>query len=305
LTGVPGLAKTLLIQSIASLVSLDFKRIQFTPDLMPTDITGATLIQDNDAGDRGFHFLRGPIFANVILADEINRTPPKTQSALMEAMEERQITASGQRLPLPRPFFVLATQNPIEQEGTYPLPVSQLDRFHQSIQIDYPSGDEEFEIVQQTTSAYDATLDPLLSRDQILEAIRLVEAIEISDAMVDYASRVVRRTRPTSPDAPDFVREWISWGAGPRAIQSVLSGARSLAFVAGRARVEPDDLHAIAHSALRHRLLRTYHAEAEGIDIDGVIDRVLESMPDGLYSPPKAEEEETRPSFLQRLLGRG
>jgi len=304
LIGVPGLAKTLLIHSVASLLSLEFKRIQFTPDLMPSDITGATLIRDSREGERGFRFLRGPIFSNVILADEINRTPPKTQAALMEAMEERQITAAGSRMPLPRPFFVLATQNPIEQEGTYPLPVSQLDRFQQTIHIDYPTTDEEFDIVQLTTSSYDSVLEPLLYHDSISEAIELASRIHLPQTLVDYAARVVRRTRPTSPDAPDFVVEWISWGAGPRAIQSLLSGARALAFLDGRGEVTHDDIHEMARPAMRHRLLRTYHAEAEGVDVDSVIERVLESLPDGLYRRPSANPAAKRPGLLTRLIGR-
>jgi MoxR-like ATPase len=309
IVGVPGLAKTLLIRSIAALLSLEFKRIQFTPDLMPSDITGATLIRESRAGGRGFHFLRGPIFANVILADEINRTPPKTQAALMEAMEERQVTAAGQRLPLPRPFFVLATQNPIEQEGTYPLPVSQLDRFQQEIRIDYPSGDEEFAIVQLTTSAYQCELEPLLDRADLLDAIALARRVRVSERLIDYAARLVRRTRPSSPDAPDFVREWVSWGAGPRAIQSLLAAARSLAFLAGRVEVIADDLHSIVHSTLRHRILRTYHAEAEGVGVDLVIDRILESMPDGLQVPrgaaaTRAGGRSGRGFFRSGLVGR-
>jgi MoxR-like ATPase len=300
--GVPGLAKTLLIRSIADLLSLEFKRIQFTPDMMPSDITGATLIRSDAEGDRGFHFLRGPIFTNILLADEINRTPPKTQAALMEAMEERQVTAGGSRIPLSRPFFVLATQNPIEQEGTYPLPVSQLDRFQMSIFIDYPSTEEEFRIVMLTTSDYRAPLSPILSREQILEAIRLVRLVRIPQSLLDYASRLVRRTRPAAADAPDFVREWISWGAGPRAIQSLIAGARSLALFSGRAEVEPDDLHRVVHPVLRHRLVLSYHAEAEGIQADGVIDRILESLPDGLFKKPPSLPE--RKSFLARLLGK-
>jgi len=299
IVGVPGLAKTLLISSVADLLTLQFKRIQFTPDLMPNDITGATLIRDDDEGVRGFHFLRGPIFANVILADEINRTPPKTQAALMEAMEERQVTASGRRAPLPRPFFVLATQNPIEQEGTYPLPVSQLDRFQQTILIDYPSDDEEFRIVQMTTSAYGCDLEPLLTHEDVVEAIALVSRIAVPARLVDYASRLVRCTRPDSGSAPQFVRESISWGAGPRAIQALVAGARALAFLAGRTEATADDLHGVVFSTLRHRLVRTYHAEAEGIDVDDIVRRVLLSMPDGIYHEPEPERPRTL-RFWQR-----
>ena len=331
--GVPGLAKTLLIQSISELLSLDFKRIQFTPDLMPSDIMGATLLDDDGTGQRDYQFLRGPIFANLILADEINRTPAKTQSALMEAMEERQVTAWGRDVPLPRPFFVLATQNPIEQQGTYPLPISQLDRFQQSIRIDYPSPEEEFRIVQMTTSNYSSNLEPLLSHDDVIAAIDCTRRVTCPEKLIEYASRIVRATRPADVGArsqakPEkdsentaesqsgdgeetaalSIHDAISWGAGPRAIQALMAGARASAFLDGRSEARPDDVHAVAHSTLRHRLILTYHAEAEGTDVDEIIERVLLDMPDRLYTPPRSEklesQETQRRGLWQKLLGR-
>ena len=301
--GVPGLAKTLLVRSISELLTLKFSRIQFTPDLMPSDITGATLLQDDSDGVRGFNFMRGPIFSNVILADEINRTPPKTQAALMEAMEERQVTTTAGNVPLERPFFVLATQNPIEQEGTYPLPVSQMDRFQQSIRIDYPEAAEEMQIVQQTTSSYKSTLAPLLDKESISDLISLTGKISISTMLIDYVSRIVRKTRPGSEDAPSYVKEWVSWGAGPRGVQAVLEGARSLALMDGRPEVTPDDVHEMCFSTLRHRMVPTYHAEAEGVDIDDVIERILEGMPEGHYKV-SGKETTAAPGFFSRLLGR-
>ena len=301
--GVPGLAKTLLVRSLAELFTLDFSRIQFTPDLMPSDIIGASLLEEDHAGKREFHFLRGPIFSNVILADEINRTPPKTQAALMEAMEERQVTAGGTNIPIDRPFFVLATQNPIEQEGTYPLPVSQLDRFQQSVQMDYPEAAEEFEIVQQTTSSYDPSLQPLLTKEAVVELIALTAKITVPRRILDYVSKIVRSTRPKSEEAPDFVNEWISWGAGPRGIQAILASARSLALMDGRTEINAEDVHEMAFPALRHRMVPTYHAEAEGVDCDAIIKKILIEMPGSLYKPEECEGE-NRPGFLQRLLGR-
>jgi MoxR-like ATPase len=300
--GVPGLAKTLIVSTIADALSLLFRRIQFTPDLMPSDITGATIISQEPAGDRGYQFLRGPVFANVLLADEINRTPPKTQAALMEAMEERQVTAGGARLPLERPFFVLATQNPIEQEGTYPLPVSQTDRFMFNVLIDYPSEEEEFEILELTTSAYRAHLDPVLDREEILLAIAAARRVAISESLVNYAARVVRRTRPADPSAPPFVREWLSWGAGPRAVQAIILGAKAGAILSGRPAVEPEDIHGVILPTLRHRVLLSYHAEAEGVIPDAVIERILEGMPDGLYR--KAMPKVRKAGLIGRLFGR-
>ena len=301
--GVPGLAKTLLVRSLSELLTLDFSRIQFTPDLMPSDITGATLLQDDSDGVRGFNFMRGPVFSNVILADEINRTPPKTQAALMEAMEERQVTTSGGNVPLDRPFFVLATQNPIEQEGTYPLPVSQMDRFQQSIRIDYPEVEEEMQIVQQTTSSYQSRLEPMLDKESICELISLTGKISISSMLIDYVSRIVRKTRPGSEKAPAFVKEWVSWGAGPRGVQAVIEGARAFALMDGRPEVTPGDIHEMCFSTLRHRMVPTYHAEAEGVDTDIVIEKILEGMPEGHYKPAE-KETSIAPGFFRRLLGR-
>jgi MoxR-like ATPase len=303
IVGVPGLAKTLMVSTIAELLSLRFKRIQFTPDLMPSDITGATIIaQEGESRDRGYQFLKGPIFANVVLADEINRTPPKTQAALMEAMEERQVTAGGRRLPLERPFFVLATQNPIEQEGTYGLPVSQTDRFLFNVIIDYPSAGEEFEILERTTSGYRSELAPILDREAILRAITAARRVAISDRFIDYATRIVRRSRPTDASCPDFVRELLSWGGGPRAVQSIILSAKAHALLAGRPAVEAEDVHRVVIPALRHRIILSYHAEAEGMEPDEIVTRILASMPDGLFRAP-AQPRRSR-GLLSRLFKR-
>jgi len=279
LVGVPGLAKTLLIQSIAESLSLDFRRIQFTPDLMPSDITGATVIGKDETGERSFMFAKGPIFANIILADEINRTPPKTQAALMEALEERQVTAAGAKHDLPAPFVVLATQNPIEQEGTYQLPVAQLDRFMFMVNVDYPTFDEEYRIMKLTTSSYSAAMEPLFTREEILEVTSLVRRIRAGDEVIRYAMELSRRTRSSSGRAPAFVREWLSWGGGPRATQYLVLGAKARALMAGRAEVRPDDVRAIAAPVLRHRIMLSYHAEAEAIVADEVIHELLETTP--------------------------
>ena len=298
--GVPGLAKTLLIHSLAELLSVSYKRIQFTPDLMPSDITGASVIHKDSSGTRDFRFLRGPIFANIILADEINRTPPKTQAALIEAMEEGQISVAGRQTPLERPFFVLATQNPIEQEGTYPLPVTQMDRFLFSITIDYPSVEEEFEILVRTTSTYQSELRTLFDRESLLELLSIVPRIEVAPRWIDYASRLTRYTRPSTPEAPDFIRELVSWGAGPRATQALLAGAKATALLAGRSRVEVEDLHAVVLPTYRHRVLLSYNAQAEGVLPDDVLIRLLRSLPDGLYP----DEVETTPAAKKGLLAR-
>ena len=280
LVGVPGLAKTLLIQSLAASVSLDFRRIQFTPDLMPSDITGATMItQDAATGERKFVFAPGPIFANVVLADEINRTPPKTQAALMEALEERQVTAGGKKYDLPRPFFVLATQNPIEQEGTYQLPVAQLDRFMFMVNVDYPTLEQEYEVMRLTTSSYKAELKPQFSLEEIVRLSDLTRRIRVSDQLIRYAMRLTRRSRSNSGTAPAFVREWLTWGGGPRATQYLLLGAKARALLSGRSEAEPGDVRAVAHPVLRHRIMLSYHAEAESIDADEVITELLESTP--------------------------
>ena len=284
--GLPGLAKTLLVSSVAELLSLEFKRIQFTPDLMPSDITGTTIIHDDPGGQRAFRFLQGPIFANIILADEINRTPPKTQAALMEAMEERQISVGGRRMELARPFFVLATQNPIEQEGTYPLPVSQLDRFLFNILMDYPSEPEEFRVLVITTSTYRASLSRVFQREQVVEMIRLVPRIDAPGDLLDQASRIVRATRPSSPEASSFTREYVAWGGGPRATRALILAAKAMALMAGRPGISAEDLHAVALPTLRHRMLLRYHAQAEGIRADDVLRRVLSSFASPLAATP-------------------
>lgn len=311
LVGVPGLAKTLLISTVAELIRLDFKRIQFTPDLMPNDITGATMIgQGEKPGTRSLRFLKGPIFTHLLLADEINRTPPKTQAALMEAMEERQVTAGGRTHRLEPPFFVLATQNPIEQEGTYPLPVTQLDRFLLEVHVDYPDFDEEFQVVERTTSSYRSEIQPQLDRDTLLEAIRTTRAISIPGELADYATRIVRFTRPADSDESseslEVVREWISWGAGPRAVQSLLAGARARALLEGRSRVELADIHRVVFPALRHRIQLNYHGEAEGITPDQVIEEILLAMPDSRYERPEPvlrDRGKSRWSLLRGLFG--
>jgi MoxR-like ATPase len=307
IVGLPGLAKTLLVSSLSELLSLEFKRIQFTPDLMPSDITGASIISDDGTGHRGFRFLKGPIFANVILADEINRTPPKTQSALMEAMEERQVSGAGQHFRLERPFFVLATQNPIELEGTYPLPVSQLDRFLFSITIDYPSFPEELRMLVLTTSSYETRLPKLFSREEVVAMIDIARRIAIEPRLIDYAARIVRSTRPSAAGAPALTREAVAWGGGPRATQAILAASRAMALLAGRHHVLPEDIHAVAVPTLRHRIILRYHAEAEGMRTDDVIRRTLAGMPDGLHPPLADAESGAKPrsgkrTFLSRLL---
>jgi len=279
LIGVPGLAKTLMISTLSKVLSLSFNRIQFTPDLMPSDITGTEVIQENKAtGSREFKFLRGPIFANVILADEINRTPPKTQAALLEAMQEYHVTVGGTRHDLVPPFFVLATQNPIEQEGTYPLPEAQLDRFMFMVKVDYPKMDEEREILRRTTETMDTTVRPVLGGQEIMDLQQIVRRVPISDHVLDYALRLTRSTRLTTGEAPAWIKEWLSWGAGPRASQYLTLGAKAHALLNGRFYVAADDVRSVAHSVLRHRLITSFSAEAEGIDPDRVIDRLLEEV---------------------------
>ena len=280
LVGVPGLAKTLLISTLAETLSLSFNRIQFTPDLMPSDITGTEVIQeDKSSGQRVFKFIPGPVFANVILADEINRTPPKTQAALLEAMQENQVTAGGQRHVLPQPFFVLATQNPIEQEGTYPLPEAQLDRFMFMVKVDYPTAEEELRIIQSTTSVQNIDLGAILSGEDIMELQELVRRVPVADNVVQYALEFARRTRVTTDEAPDFIKEWVAWGAGPRASQYLILGAKARAVLAGRTFVSGEDIRAVAHPVLRHRIICNFSAEAEGITSDTVVDKLLESIP--------------------------
>ena len=279
LVGVPGLAKTLMISTIARVLELSFRRIQFTPDLMPSDITGTQIIEEDPAtGKRSFRFVRGPIFGNIILADEINRTPPKTQAALLQAMQEYQVSAAGTTYDLALPFFVLATQNPIEQEGTYPLPEAQLDRFMFNILIDYPSLDEERAIVKTTTYDRNIELKTVLHGDDILEAQRIVRRVPISDHVVEYALRLVRATRPGSPDSPDFVNDWLSWGAGPRAAQYLVLGAKARAILHGRYNVSCEDIRSLCVPVMRHRIFTNFNADAEGVDSVKIIDLLLKAV---------------------------
>jgi MoxR-like ATPase len=279
LIGVPGLAKTLMISTLSRILSLSFNRIQFTPDLMPADITGTEVIQEDKAtGNRVFKFLQGPIFANVILADEINRTPPKTQAALLEAMQELQVTVGGKRHVLERPFFVLATQNPIEQEGTYPLPEAQLDRFMFMVKVDYPAIDEEREILRRTTEDRNIEIKPILDAKKIIELQAIVRRVPIADHVMEYAMRLTRSTRLTTPEAPKWIKEWLSWGAGPRASQNLVLGAKARALLHNRFYVSAEDIRAVAHPVMRHRLITSFSAEAEGISADKVIDRLLEEI---------------------------
>ncbi len=280
LVGVPGLAKTLLIKSLAMCLDLKFNRIQFTPDLMPSDITGTEVIQqDKSTGERKLVFMSGPIFANIILADEINRTPPKTQAALLEGMQEYQVTAGGRKHDLDLPFFVLATQNPIEQEGTYPLPEAQLDRFMFNIFVDYPSVQEEMDIMRLTTTIQDLQLKKVLSGEDILKIQEIVRKVPIADHVIEYAMNIVRATRLTKVEAPEFVKEWLSWGAGPRATQYLILGGKARALLYGRHYVSCEDVAAVSHPVLRHRLITNFNAEAEGITTDTITDRLLEHVP--------------------------
>ncbi|HRY30067.1 MAG TPA: MoxR family ATPase [Elusimicrobiota bacterium] len=275
--GVPGLAKTLLISSLARILDLQFRRIQFTPDLMPSDITGTDVLQEDPiTRERTFRFAPGPVFANIVLADEINRTPPKTQSALLQAMQEYQVTVMGKTHPLPLPFFVLATQNPIEQEGTYPLPEAQLDRFLFQINIDYPSAEEEKEIVLQTTGGYAAELQKVLDAEAILRLQEVIRKVPVAENVVEKTVALVRRTRPQS-GAEEFVKDWISWGAGPRASQALILGAKARCILNGRFAVSWDDVLALCEPVLRHRLILSFRAEAEGVRVRDVIQRLLKN----------------------------
>ncbi len=277
LVGVPGLAKTLLIKTLAEVIDLSFSRIQFTPDLMPSDITGTEIIEDDrSTGSKAFRFVKGPIFANIVLADEINRTPPKTQSALLEAMQEYNVTAAGTRYVLQEPFFVLATQNPIEQEGTYPLPEAQLDRFMFNLWLDYPSRQEEERIVKQTTSPLTASLSTVLTGEDVVYFQDLVRRVPVADHVISYAVGLVTRTRPTEEGAPQFIKDWIRWGAGPRASQYLILGAKTRAILAGRAMPDVDDVKAVARPVLRHRIVQNFNAEAEGVTTIQIIDRLLQ-----------------------------
>jgi MoxR-like ATPase len=277
ITGAPGLAKTLLIKSIAQIFHLQFQRIQFTPDLMPADITGTEILEETGHG-RKMVFVRGPIFANMILADEINRTPPKTQAALLEAMQEHQVTASGVRHTLPEPFFVLATQNPIEMEGTYPLPEAQLDRFMFNVVIDYLPENDEVAVVVQTTSRRAEPIQPYFSAEDVLRFHETVRKVPIAEDLVRYAVRLAAASRPHQNGTPDFINEWVNWGAGLRAAQYLVLGAKARALLHGQSHVKAEDIQALAHSALRHRILINYRAEAEGITVESVVDRLLEAV---------------------------
>ena len=283
LEGVPGLAKTLLVSSLAQSLHLSFKRIQFTPDLMPSDVTGTEVIQENlQTGEREYRFLPGPIFANLILADEINRTPPKTQAALLEAMQEHRVTVGRTTYALPEPFFVLATQNPIEQEGTYPLPEAQQDRFMFKIYVKYPMWQEEFDVIRRTTEESEASVEPIFGAEEIHDLQRTVRRVPVSDAVIRYAMRLVRQTRLESlagEQPPDFVRDYVAWGAGPRACQFLILGAKATALLAGRYHVSVDDVRKVAHPVLRHRILTNFHAEARGFTADKIVDRLLEITP--------------------------
>jgi MoxR-like ATPase len=278
LVGVPGLAKTLMVSSISHILDVSFKRIQFTPDLMPSDITGTTVLDETETGRREFRFVKGPIFANIILADEINRTPPKTQAALLQAMQERQVTAGQETYNLPDPFFVIATQNPIEQEGTYPLPEAQLDRFMFNIKVDYPSVDEEKRILLTATKDEPPELTKVLSGKAIVNLQKLVRSVPVGDYVVDYVTRLVRATRPKDPTAPDFVKRMVDWGAGPRAGIFLIQGGKAMAAMDGRFSVAVDDIKKVAIPVLRHRVSTNFQAQAEGKTSEDVIEQLLKSV---------------------------
>ncbi|MBK7905150.1 MAG: AAA family ATPase [Gemmatimonadetes bacterium] len=281
LVGVPGLAKTMMIRAVAEAMALDFRRIQFTPDLVPSDITGTELLEeDSQTGHRAFRFVRGPVFANIVLADEINRAPPRTQAALLEAMQEHRVTAAGQTMPLPEPFFVLATQNPIEQEGTYPLPEAQLDRFLFDIRIGYPGADEEVAILRATTGVGQAALTPIIDAAQAKALQRMTREIPASDAALRYAASLARATRPKGGEATPLVEQYVRWGAGPRAGQALILGAKAAALLAGRHAVAPEDIRRVARPVLRHRVLPNFAAEAEGIDGERIVEDLIARVPE-------------------------
>jgi len=298
LVGVPGLAKTLLISSLAELLDLSFTRIQFTPDLMPSDITGTEVLAGDDEGGRAFRFLPGPVFANIVLADEINRTPPKTQAALMEAMEERQVTSVGQRYALPDPFFVLATQNPIEQEGTYPLPAAQLDRFMFRIRINYPEAEVERRVARRVSRSADPELKPVLGRAEMADFRDEAREVVVAESLERRIVEFVRASRPETEGSPTFVRDWIGFGASPRAAQALLVASRARALLHGRTHVREEDVVALAPDIVRHRLVLNYHATAEGIRAVDIVQRLLVLH----FETAIADETEERPSFWRRLL---
>ncbi len=298
LVGVPGLAKTLMVSTLADLMTLSFKRIQFTPDLMPSDITGTNIIEQKPDGTRGLKFVRGPVFANIILADEINRTPPKTQAALLQAMQEREISVGRHTYPLPDPFFVIATQNPIEQEGTYPLPEAQLDRFMFNSWVDYPTQREEEQILSETTCGRQVKVDKILNDRAILNMQKLIANVPVSEYVVQYVSRLVRASRPKDPSAPEFVREMVDWGAGPRAGQCLVMGAKALAAMDGRYTVSLDDIRQAAVPTMRHRIVCNFAAQAEGVDSVAIVNRLLEAVPEP--EVPKYADQ-TPPADLELL----
>lgn len=282
--GVPGLAKTLTVSTLSQALHLKFSRIQFTPDLMPSDITGTEIIdQDQATGKRSFRFVRGPVFANIVLADEINRTPPKTQAALLQAMQEHEVTVAGSTYQLDQPFFVMATQNPIEQEGTYPLPEAQLDRFMLSISIGYPTREEERDIVMATTQTVRQEIRPVLQGQDILWIQQLVRSVPTSQHMVDYAVDLVRATRPKEPSSPEFIKNWLAWGAGPRAAQNIILSAKARAILHGRFTVSAEDIRAMAYPVLRHRIFTNFNADAEGVDVEQVIGKILATVQEPSY----------------------
>lgn len=290
LEGVPGLAKTLLVSSLAQSLHLTFKRIQFTPDLMPSDVTGTEVIQENlQSGAREYKFLPGPLFANMILADEVNRTPPKTQAAMLEAMQERQISAGGTMHKLPAPFFVLATQNPLEQEGTYPLPEAQLDRFLLYIKVNYPSAAEEWEVARRVTTGQMGDIQSVMSGDEIIRMQQLVTRVPVSDQVLGYAHALVRASRPNTPEAPDFVNRWVNWGAGPRGVLTLVTAAKARAILYGRYHATAGDVQAVAKPALRHRIAGNYAAQAANVGSEQLIAMLMEAIPaDRKYEKPAA-----------------
>ena len=277
ITGVPGLAKTMMVRAIAGIFDLEFHRIQFTPDLMPADITGTEILTDGEHG-RELRFVKGPVFTNVLLADEINRTPPKTQAALLEAMQEKQVTVGGTSRELPKPFFVLATQNPIEMEGTYPLPEAQLDRFMLNVFIDYLPEEDEVRVVSETTRRDDVQLNPVFSAEEVVRIQGVVRKVPVADSVVSYAVRLAASSRPGQKGTPEFVNEWVNWGAGLRAGQALILGSKARALLQGRSHVTPDDVKALAVPVLRHRILPNFKAEAEGVDADKVVEKLLETV---------------------------
>lgn len=290
LEGVPGLAKTLLISSLAEALHLSFKRIQFTPDLMPSDVTGTEVIQENlQTGARAYKFLQGPLFANMILADEINRTPPKTQAAMLEAMQERQVSAGGTTHKLPAPFFVLATQNPLEQEGTYPLPEAQLDRFLLYIKVDYPTGRDEWEIARRVTTGQQGKIQPVMSGDEIIEVQQLVNRVPVSDQVLGYAWSLARSSRPNTVESPDFINRWVAWGAGPRGVLTLVTAAKARAILYGRYHATVGDVQAVAKPALRHRIASNYAAQSQNVGSEQLIQMLMEAIPaDKKYERPAA-----------------